>query len=92
MQCPDGAGVHTLWTTAPPVPLCARGKPCPIRRPGAYRDGMSDLSGLDDGETLSTVELETDDGRECLIYGPGPEFALVGEVFIPMALLDEEQP
>ncbi|WP_327415410.1 hypothetical protein [Streptomyces sp. NBC_01233] len=51
---------------------------------------MSDLPDLDSGEHLSTVELETDEGREAVIYGPGPGFEVVGVVFIPAALLDEE--
>ncbi|MCY0957726.1 hypothetical protein [Streptomyces sp. H27-H5] len=51
---------------------------------------MSDLPGLDGGETLSMVELETDEGREGIVYGPGPEFAIIGDLFIPAALLDEE--
>ncbi|MGW6416285.1 hypothetical protein [Streptomyces sp. NPDC055055] len=51
---------------------------------------MSDLPGLDDGEHLSTVELETDEGREAVIYGPGPEFAVHGVMFVPLELLAEE--
>lgn len=36
------------------------------------------------------VELETDEGRECIIYRPAPGYPLVGVTFIPAALLDEE--
>lgn len=71
-----------------PTPLYAGGTPCPIRAVRTYRDGMSDLSGRD--ETLSMVELETDEGRECIIYRPAPGYPLVGVTFIPAALLDEE--
>ncbi|MFC8465988.1 hypothetical protein [Streptomyces sp. NPDC057250] len=53
---------------------------------------MSDLPDPygEDAEALSMVELETDEGREAIIYGPGPGFPLTGTVFIPAALLDEE--
>ena len=49
---------------------------------------MSDLPGSD--EALFIVELESDEGREWIIYGPGPRYALAGITFIPAALLDEE--
>ncbi|MFC9341479.1 hypothetical protein ACFT0G_30995 [Streptomyces sp. NPDC057020] len=52
---------------------------------------MSDHPGVgDEDEALSTVELETDEGREAVIYGPGPEYAVHGITFVPPDLLAEE--
>ncbi|MGW3520583.1 hypothetical protein [Streptomyces hydrogenans] len=51
---------------------------------------MSDLPDLDDDEPLSTVELETDEDREAVIYGPGPEYAVHGVTFVPLDLLTED--
>lgn len=52
---------------------------------------MSDHPGVgDEDEALTAVELETDEGQEAVIYGPGPEYAIHGVVFVPLELLAEE--
>ncbi|MFG2404263.1 hypothetical protein ACGFR8_07965 [Streptomyces brevispora] len=44
----------------------------------------------DPAEVLRLVELDTDEGREGVIYGPGPAFPVVGVTFVPAELLAEE--
>ncbi|UQA95629.1 hypothetical protein [Streptomyces halobius] len=46
--------------------------------------------GPDTGPPLRLVLLETYEGREAVIYGPGPEYAEVGILFAPAELLAEE--
>ncbi|MEW2633353.1 hypothetical protein AB0903_17275 [Streptomyces sp. NPDC048389] len=43
-----------------------------------------------DGEPLRLVQLDTDEGQEAVIYGPGPEHPVVGILFVPAGLLAEE--
>ncbi|MFE7358038.1 hypothetical protein ACFU8Q_34125 [Streptomyces sp. NPDC057543] len=41
-------------------------------------------------DALHLVEVDTDEGREGVAYGPGLDFPVVGIVFVPAALLVEE--
>lgn len=74
---------HPLRDGAPSKSLFPWG-----RRP--YPEDMSGLSDLDADERLSTVELETDEGREAVIYGPDPKHAVRGVTFVPLELLAAE--
>lgn len=64
--------------------------PCSGRRP--YRCRMADHpdQAPDAGPPLRLVALDTYGGREAVIYGPGPEYAEVGILFVPAELLAEE--
>lgn len=63
-----------------------------------YAHGMSDETELLDslldamrtptGPPPGAVELETDDGTELLLHGPGPAYQDHGVVVIPAAVLD----
>ncbi|MFF0009725.1 hypothetical protein ACFYQT_40750 [Streptomyces tibetensis] len=41
-------------------------------------------------EPLHLVQLDTDDGQEAVIYGPGPEHIVLGIVFVPTEMLTDE--
>ncbi|MEU0273189.1 hypothetical protein [Streptomyces sp. NPDC006307] len=41
-------------------------------------------------EPLRLVELDTDEGREGIAYGPSPHFPVMGVLFVPAELLAEE--
>ncbi|MFE4329637.1 hypothetical protein ACFRQM_09295 [Streptomyces sp. NPDC056831] len=55
-----------------------------------YRGCRADHQEQADEEPLRLVKLDTDQGRESVIYGPGPEYAEVGILFVPVELLVEE--
>jgi hypothetical protein len=44
----------------------------------------------DTGPPLNAVEVEMPDGIWILIYGPGPDFPVLGTSFVPAALMDDE--
>ncbi|MEU9033768.1 hypothetical protein AB0D45_02470 [Streptomyces sp. NPDC048352] len=51
---------------------------------------MADHPAPCDEEPLRLVELDTEEGREGIAYGPGPHFPVVGVLFVPAELLGEE--
>ncbi|MFD3657675.1 hypothetical protein [Streptomyces sp. NPDC058620] len=44
----------------------------------------------DPAEVLGLVELDTDEGREGVIYGPGSSYPAVGILFVPLELMADE--
>ncbi|WP_162604038.1 hypothetical protein [Streptomyces sp. CS014] len=43
-----------------------------------------------DEEPLHLVQLDTGEGQEAVVYGPGPEHVVVGIAFVPAELLTDE--
>lgn len=54
----------------------------------AFLDALLAAMRARSGPPPGTVELETEDGKELLLHGPGPEYEDQGVMMIPAELID----